>query len=58
MPAGCAKTCRPIGSPSPAGLKLLDTKTATTGVVIATYERAGEVKYGSFALEEPTEAES
>jgi len=35
----------------PAGLKLLDTKTATTGVVIATYERAGEVKYGSFAFE-------
>jgi len=41
----------------PAGLKLLETKTSSTGVVIATYERAGEVKYGSFALEEPTEAE-
>jgi dihydrofolate reductase len=40
----------------PAGLKLLDTQTSITGVVIATYERAGEVKYGSFALEEPTEA--
>ena len=39
-----------------AGLKLLDTQTSSTGVVIATYERAGEVKYGSFALEEPTEA--
>ena len=41
----------------PGGLKLLDSKTSSTGVVIATYERAGEVKYGSFALEEPTEAE-
>ena len=36
-----------------AGLKLLDTQTSSTGVVIATYERAGEVKYGSFALDEP-----
>ena len=39
------------------GLKLADTKTSTTGVVIATYEPAGEIEYGSFALEEPTEAE-
>ena len=39
----------------PAGLKLVDSKTASTGVVIARYERAGDVKYGSFALEEPTE---
>jgi dihydrofolate reductase len=35
----------------PAGLKLVNSQTSTTGVVIATYERAGEVKYGSFALE-------
>ena len=41
----------------PAGLKLVDTRSSSTGVVIATYERAGEVKYGSFALEEPTGAE-
>lgn len=41
----------------PRGLKLVDSKTSTTGVVIATYERGGEVEYGSFALEEPTEAE-
>ena len=41
---------------TPAGLKLLGTQTSSTGVVIAIYERAGEVKYGSFALEEPTEA--
>lgn len=41
----------------PAGLKLLDSKASSTGVVIATYEREGDVNYGSFALEEPTEAE-
>ena len=35
----------------PRGLKLLDSKTSTTGVVIATYERGGDVEYGSFALE-------
>jgi dihydrofolate reductase len=42
---------------APGGLKLTDSKTSTTGVVIATYQRAGEVPIGSFALEEPTEAE-
>ena len=41
----------------PSGLKLVDSKTSTTGVVIATYERGGEVEYASFALEQPTEAE-
>jgi dihydrofolate reductase len=41
----------------PAGLKLVDSKTSTTGVLMATYEPAGEIPYGSFALEEPTEAE-
>jgi dihydrofolate reductase len=41
----------------PAGLKVVDVKTSSTGVVIARYERAGAVKYGSFAREEPTEAE-
>ncbi|MDQ4145194.1 MAG: dihydrofolate reductase family protein [Actinomycetota bacterium] len=40
-----------------AGLKLVDTKTSTTGVVISTYDRTGDIQYGSFALEEPTEAE-
>ena len=42
----------------PAGLRLVDTKTSTTGVIIATYERAGAINYGSFALEEPSEAEA
>jgi dihydrofolate reductase len=41
----------------PAGLKLVDGKTSTTGVIVATYERAGIVKTGSFALETPTESE-
>jgi dihydrofolate reductase len=35
----------------PAGLKLADTKISTTGVAIHSYERAGEIAYGSFALE-------
>jgi dihydrofolate reductase len=42
----------------PGGLKLTDSKTSTTGVVIATYQRAGEVPLGSFASEDPTEAEA
>lgn len=35
----------------PAALKLLDSKVSTTGVVIGTYEPAGEIVTGSFALE-------
>jgi dihydrofolate reductase len=35
----------------PAGLKLAETKLSTTGVAIHSYERAGEIAYGSFALE-------
>jgi hypothetical protein len=31
--------------------------TATTGVVIATYEPAGEIELGSFALEESPQKE-
>lgn len=45
------------GGTVPAGLRLVATKTSTTGVVIATYEPAGAIAYGSFAFEEPTEAE-
>ena len=33
----------------PAALRLVDTKVSTTGVVIGTYEPAGEVVTGSFA---------
>jgi hypothetical protein len=46
----------PVGS-LPIGLKLVESKASTTGVIISTYARAGEVKTGSFALEEPSEAE-
>jgi dihydrofolate reductase len=35
----------------PAGLKLVDSTVSTTGVVIGTYEPAGEIVTGSFALE-------
>lgn len=41
----------------PEGLKLIDSRTSTTGVIVATYERAGIVKTGSYVLETPTEAE-
>ena len=36
----------------PAGLRLVDSKVSTTGVVMTSYERAGEVSIGSFALEQ------
>jgi dihydrofolate reductase len=39
----------------PAGLRLVDSKTATTGVIIATYEPAGPVTTGSFGLEQPAQ---
>ena len=41
----------------PASLKLIDSKTSTTGVIIATYEPAGELKTGSFAFDNPSVAE-
>jgi dihydrofolate reductase len=41
----------------PAGLTLVDSAVASTGVIVATYERGGSIAYGSFALEEPTGAE-
>jgi dihydrofolate reductase len=41
----------------PAAFKLTGSQASTTGVLMAAYERAGEIKTGSFALEEPTEAE-
>ena len=35
----------------PAGLKLVDTKVSTTGVLMGTYEPAGELVTGTFGLE-------
>jgi dihydrofolate reductase len=49
---------RLFGEEAPPGaLKLVDSQVSSTGVVMATYEPAGEVPIGSFALDEPTEAE-
>ncbi|MGH2953389.1 MAG: dihydrofolate reductase family protein [Solirubrobacterales bacterium] len=49
---------RLFGDRTQAGaLELVDSKTSSTGVTMATYRRAGEIETGSFALEEPTEAE-
>jgi dihydrofolate reductase len=45
------------GGTVPRGLKLVDSTVSTTGVLMSTYEAAGEVEHGSFALEEPTDAE-
>jgi dihydrofolate reductase len=42
---------------NPAGFKLLVSEISPSGVIIASYERAGEVKTGSFGLETPSEAE-
>ena len=36
----------------PGGLRLVDTRTSSTGVAAHTYERAGKLEYGSFGLEE------
>jgi len=41
----------------PAAFTGVDVKTSNTGVIIATYQRAGAVKYGSFAPEESAAAE-
>ena len=35
----------------PSGLKLVDSTVSTTGVVIGTYEPAGEIVTGSFAMD-------
>ncbi len=35
----------------PAGLRLVDSKVSTTGVIMTTYEPAGEVETGTFALD-------
>jgi dihydrofolate reductase len=41
----------------PAGLRLVDSKPSSTGVLMTTYERAELPAAGSFALETPTDAE-
>jgi dihydrofolate reductase len=41
----------------PGGLKLLKSQVYPTGVIVANYASAGEVKVGDFQLAEPSEAE-
>ena len=42
---------------APRGLTVASSTVSPKGVIITTYERAGEVRTGSFALESPTPAE-
>ncbi|WP_095201760.1 dihydrofolate reductase family protein [Mesorhizobium carmichaelinearum] len=44
-------------SAMPAAFKLAKSQTSSTGVIIATYERAGEIEVGSFVTGEPSNAE-
>lgn len=46
---GSGKRLFPDGT-IPSGLKLVDSTVFTAGVVIGTYEPAGEIATGSFAL--------
>ncbi len=41
----------------PAGFRLRDCKASKTGVIIADYERSGDIKTGSFDLEKTPPAE-
>jgi dihydrofolate reductase len=45
------------GGAKPAGFRLQSSTVSPNGVVIASYQRAGEVKKGSFQLEKPTSEE-
>jgi dihydrofolate reductase len=36
----------------PSGMELVDSVMSTTGVAINTYRRSGEIKFGSFALDQ------
>jgi len=45
------------GSEQPSGLKLVEHFVSPKGVVITSYEPAGEVPTGSFASKEPSEGE-
>ena len=45
------------GSERPGALSLVDHFVSDKGVVFTTYEPAGEVPIGSFAMKQPSEAE-
>jgi dihydrofolate reductase len=41
----------------PTGLKLVDERVSTTGVILAIYQPVGELKIGTFELETPSQEE-
>jgi dihydrofolate reductase len=45
------------GAEKPGTLKLVDHSVSSTGVIFTAYEPAGEVRTGSFATKEPSQAE-
>ena len=45
------------GGTVPAGLDVVSSQVSSTGVTTVTYRSGAEIKYGSFAAEEPSEAE-
>ena len=45
------------GGTVPSGMRLVDVTTSGTGVLIATYEPAGDIAKGSFAFADPTPEE-
>lgn len=58
FPVVVGKGKRLFGDDIAAGsLELVDQKTSSTGVLMLRYRRGGPVEIGSFAFEEPTEAE-
>ncbi len=58
FPVVLGKGKRLFGESAPAAaLKLVDSQVSSTGVMMATYEPAGELQTDSFALKEPTETE-
>jgi dihydrofolate reductase len=42
---------------TPGGMRLVGANISTTGVVMATYRRAGDVDHGSFEFDQPTDEE-
>ncbi|MDH6232320.1 dihydrofolate reductase [Mesorhizobium soli] len=58
MPIVLGKGKKLFGSGTmPAALKLTDSLVTPKGVIVAAYERAGEVQTGDFGLDNPSEAE-
>jgi dihydrofolate reductase len=53
---GSGKRLFADGTP-PSGLKLVDTKSSTTGVLLNTFRPAGTLQTGSMAADQPSEAE-